>query len=341
MAKTVFGIATKKLPPAPALSPKTRFNNPVGPHRVFEACLFKLEDFKFISKTTETTINDVAITMVAGAIRNYLKHHEELPKESLSCMIPVDVSGRGESVENNKIGATICNIHTDIENSLNRLYAVSASTKESKQFVDTPLAEMARIPGILNPWISKIATRLYAEKKLTQRMPMGSCGAITNVVGPRIVLYSAGAKLVNYYCTGLLTPGVGMFQAIFSMNENISFSVLADRDIMPDPEFYKQCLQDELQELKSSADALKKTPLVSIKKLPATAITSAATASQKTNRAAAVARKKSPRKSAAVKKSSVTSAPKPTVAVATPAAEKTDPAPVSARKKSTGKKSTH
>jgi WS/DGAT/MGAT family acyltransferase len=265
LAKTIFGMATNKLPASAGRTPKTRFNNPVGPHRVFEACLFKLADFKHLSKTTETSINDVAIAVVAGAIRKYLEHHHELPEETLACMMPIDVSASSDSNENNRIGAMVCQIHTDIENALERLYAISNSTSEAKQFVGTPLSEMARIPGILNPWLSKAAARLYADKKLTQRMPMGNCGAVTNVVGPRIPLYTAGAKLVNYFCTGLLTPGVGMFQSVFSMNENISFSVLADRDIMPDPEFYKKCLEGSLKELQTEVAALKKTPATTSK----------------------------------------------------------------------------
>ncbi|MBR9912983.1 MAG: wax ester/triacylglycerol synthase family O-acyltransferase [Gammaproteobacteria bacterium] len=269
MAKTLFSMATKKLPAAPGATPKTRFNRPVGPHRVFEACLFELADFKNISKTTETTINDVAVCVVAGAIRKYLELHDELPEETLACMMPMDVSARGNSKENNQIGATVCLIHTDIESHLERLYAINNSTREAKQFVDTPLAEMARIPGILNPWLAKPIAHLYADRQLTQRMPMGSCGAITNVKGPRMPLYSAGAKLVNYYCAGLLTPGTGMFQAVFSMNENITISVLADRDIMPDPEVYKQCMKESLAELKAEAAALKKPATVTALRQPA------------------------------------------------------------------------
>jgi hypothetical protein len=47
---------------------------------------------------------------------------------------------------------------------------------------------------------------------------------------------------------GLLTPGVGIFQMVYSSSNIFTISVLADRDIMPDPEFYRQCIEESFDE---------------------------------------------------------------------------------------------
>ena len=73
---------------------------------------------------------------------------------------------------------------------------------------------------------------------------------VTNVAGPNFDLYCAGARLVRYYGLGVLTPGVGLFHALFSSSGVITLSVLADRDHLPDPDFYRQCLEASFEELK-------------------------------------------------------------------------------------------
>ena len=65
-------------------------------------------------------------------------------------------------------------------------------------------------------------------------------------------LYSNGAKLVKMHLLGLLTPGVGLFHAIFSQGDVLSITVLCDRDMMPDPAFYRQCLEESFAELKEA-----------------------------------------------------------------------------------------
>jgi diacylglycerol O-acyltransferase len=79
---------------------------------------------------------------------------------------------------------------------------------------------------------------------------------ISNVPGPNFPLYSCGAKLVRYHGIGLLTPGVGLFHLIFSYCGTLSITILADREILPDPSLYKQCVEDSYQELKAAAEKL-------------------------------------------------------------------------------------
>ena len=68
--------------------------------------------------------------------------------------------------------------------------------------------------------------------------------------------------MVDYYGLGVLTPGMGIFHLVFSYSGKLTLSVLADRDIMPDPEFYHDCLVASYEELYRAAlrgDAGKQT----------------------------------------------------------------------------------
>jgi hypothetical protein len=107
--------------------------------------------------------------------------------------------------------------------------------------------------------------------------------------------------MVDYYGLGVLTPGMGIFHLVFSYSGKITLSVLADRDIMPDHEFYHDCLISAYEELYAAATALKpravKNPEVAAK---------AKIESPKRKRAIATSKPKlaSGKKSASSKKSS-------------------------------------
>lgn len=313
LIQTARDIKSEKLPAYPS-TPKCRFDEPVGPHRVFDACLFQLDDFKAIRRATGTTINDVAVAVVSGALREYLLHHNELPDESLAASMPVNIRGKKEqSEDNNQISAIMSLIHTDIEDPVDRLLAISNSMNGAKQFVDTPLADPIKIAGVFNPWLSKTVAKWYIDKRMTESLPMGNCcGVITNVMGPPFPMYSAGAKLVQYYPMGVLTAGGGLFHSVFSMAGTLSVTAIADREAMPDPEFYRNCLENSFNVLKQGIEKRYKDE-------------GKKTAKKKAPVKKKVAAKKAPvKKKAAAKKAAV----KPAGATATKSAN--EPAPVQA-----------
>lgn len=253
LASMINRIRKEELPELPMSAPKTRFDEPVGPHRVFDASVYPLEDFKRIKSETGTTVNDVAVCIIAGAIRRYLLAKNELPEQSLVANMPVNMRARREATdENNQVGAMMGEIHTNVAEPLKRLRLIAGSLEEAKQFIDTPFVDPMKLPGSLPPMLSKSIARFYVDRKLTRSLPMGTCTVITNVPGPNFDLYSAGARLVAYYGMGLLTPGGGLFHTVFSLSGTVSISVLSEREMMPDPEFYRECLDDSFAELRSA-----------------------------------------------------------------------------------------
>ena len=252
IGETVAKIANDDLP-IPASGPKTRFDNPVGPHRAVEAVEFKLSELKKLKTVTGTTINDVCVAIVSGGLRKYLQNYGELPEESVIANIPVGLRKRGiVSEENNQVAALMTRIHTEIGDPIDRLHAVHDSMNDAKKFIDTPISQPLKIVGLVPPFMSKPISRLYASAGLTKYLPAGTPCVITNVPGPQMDLYANGAKLVKMHLLGVLTPGVALFNAIFSLGNKLTITVLADRDIMPDPLFYKQCLEESYAELRDA-----------------------------------------------------------------------------------------
>lgn len=253
-------VARKEVPGADIDAPKTILNKAVGPHRVFDAAEFPLDGFKDIKNVLGTTINDVALGIVAGALRNYLLEKGELPEEgSLATGIPLNMrTRRGVTDENNQVGSVFASLHTDIEDPVERLQAIVESTNDAKLNGEAnPMVDALKIAGVFSPALSKAVAGMWSRNEISRFLPVNISTVVTNVMGPDFPLYCAGAQLVDYYALGVLTPGMGLFHAVFSYSGKVSLSVLGDRNIMPDPERYHDCLVASYEELYAAAMKLK------------------------------------------------------------------------------------
>lgn len=258
--KLGMSIVRDEVPKPDIQSPKIRFNEPVSKYRSFEAATFTLDDFKAVKNAFGVKINDVALAVVAGGMRKYLQAIGELPEESLAASIPMNMrSRRGETEENNQVGSVFCDLHTTETDPVARLMAIHASANEAKEFGEqSPLVDAIKLAGVFTPWIAKGSAKLYSQQKISRLLPVNINTVVTNVPGPNFDLYCAGARLVRYHGLGVLTPGCGLFHAIFSFAGSLTISILADREQLNDPKPYRECIEASFAELKAAADAKQK-----------------------------------------------------------------------------------
>jgi hypothetical protein len=100
--------------------------------------------------------------------------------------------------------------------------------------------------------VSGLLARTYGASGLVNRLPPLVNTVITNIPGVNVPLYSMGSKMVASYGLGPVYHGVGLFQPVFSYNNTITISAIADRNMMPDPACYIECLQCAYDELKAA-----------------------------------------------------------------------------------------
>jgi WS/DGAT/MGAT family acyltransferase len=256
IGKYALDVARNQIPAPDVSAPKTIFNRPVGPHRVFDAAEFPLRAFKDIKNATGVTLNDVALGIIGGALLRYLQSRDEAPAEgSLAAAIPLNMRTRRDVTDdNNQVGSVFASLHTDIKNPLDRLQAIKQSTAEAKESGEaSPMVDAMKLAGVFAPMISRTAAGIWSRNELSRFIPMNVSTCISNVAGPDFPLYCAGAKMVDYYGLGVLTPAMGIFHLVFSYSGKITLSVLADRDIMPDPETYHDFLVSSFEELYRAA----------------------------------------------------------------------------------------
>ena len=252
MGKFALQVARKQIPMPDIQAPRSRFNGPVGPHRIFEAAIFPLAEFRQIKDATGVKLNDVALAVVGGALARYLDAKGETPEGSLAAGLPVNLrTRRGETADNNQVGSIFASLHTDLRDPVERLKAIHASTTEAKEFGEkSPMLDTLKAAGIFSPALTRTLASVWSDNHISRYLPVNISTVITNVPGPSFDLYCAGARLVQYHGLGLLTPGVGLFHTVFTQSETVNLSVLGDRDIMPDPHFYIECLKESYEELR-------------------------------------------------------------------------------------------
>ena len=258
LRKLVSGVRGKELAPPPR-APRTRFNNNVGPHRVFDGRTFSLDDIRTIRHArTGATVNDVVVTVCGGALRKYLAAKDELPETSLVAMAPRSVRTSDQSgAAGNRVTAMSLPIRSDIEDPLERLTAVCDESRAAKQFNEAAGRNLGPdLAELIPPPAGQMAARLYSGARLAERLPPMFNTVITNVPGPVVPIYSMGSRMVRNYGLGPCVHGIGLFQPVLSYNGELTISAVACRDMMPDPAFYAECLKDAFDELLAAAKAV-------------------------------------------------------------------------------------
>jgi WS/DGAT/MGAT family acyltransferase len=230
--------------------PFTRFNRPVSPHKMFDATIFKLKDLKQIkSKVEDATINDVVLAICAGGLRRYLDFHEELPSDPLVAIAPVNARSSGKEAEmpGNNISAMSVSLPTLEDDALERLQIIRDTTRQTKAAKSGISARLMtdltrHVPAATLAGVA----RLIAGGRFTHKL----CNLfVSNVPGPQHTLYMNGAKLLHNFGMAPLADGMGLFIATPSYNGEMSFNIISDREMLPDIEFFKECLEAEFEEL--------------------------------------------------------------------------------------------
>ena len=237
--------------------PETRFDRPVSPFRVFSTSRFRLSTFKTMRKAVPgSTINDVVVTIVSGALRRYLDHQGELPEQTLVSLMPVNTRP-GPDVEPgaNNITFMAAAIGSDIEDPVKRLAFVYERTSQSKTMVEAiganELTDINKhIPASLLAAAGKLVNRIGLDAGRTGKRLFNL--GISNVPGPNVPLYLQGAKLKFWSIVAPCTDGMGAVFAVTSYDKEIFICPTACREIVPDPEFLAECVELSYAELLSA-----------------------------------------------------------------------------------------
>ena len=251
----VSGVASALAPGSGSMfAPATRFNGSATPHRVFEARFHDLADFKRIKGCVpKATINDVTLAYVGGALRHYLEGHGELPDESLVAACPASIRSTGErGGGGNRLFGRLAPLGTAIADPLERLTAIVEETSAFRDNADSAAdSRLMDLVGVVPTTLLGLTVK--AASAMPFSAPTIASTTVSNVPGPTEPIYFAGARLELVTGLGPLIGGMNLFHVVASYNGTISIGATADRNALPDPGHYADCMQTSFEEMLSAA----------------------------------------------------------------------------------------
>ena len=230
-------------------APASPLNTRIGPHRRFAWASADLERFKAIKGALGGTVNDVVLTVVAGALRAHLVRRGRDPEgQELKAMVPVSVRAEDERGElGNKVAAIYAPLPVGIEDPLERFRIVHEALGDLKKSgagdrrQDAHPARRLRRADAARP--GRAAAVAAAAFNVT----------VTNVPGPQFPLYMLGRRLRAFYPKVPLVQNTALGIAIMSYDGHVFFGLLGDYDAMPDLDDLAADLQSAIAELGTAA----------------------------------------------------------------------------------------
>lgn len=244
--------------PADTLAvPKTRFNQKVSPQRVYTSTAFALDSIKPLRRPVEgSTLNDVVVSVIGGALRKYLQHHDELPDESLVTLMPVNTREKTKAAgTGNNITFMAAALGSHIADPIERLRFVYDKTSRSKTVLNGVGANELTDISKHAP-----AALLAAAGRTIAQVGFDSAGTgkrlfnvmISNVPGPTEPIFLKGAEMKFWSIVGPLADGAGLIFPITSYNGKLFIALTSCHDMLPDPDFMGQCIEESFSDLEKA-----------------------------------------------------------------------------------------
>ena len=188
-----------------------------------------LDEVKAIAKATGTTVNDVLISNLAGALREYMIERGDDPDSKvIRATVPVNLRPLKHAKElGNHFGLVFLNLPIFEDNPLQRLAYVHHEMNELKKSKQALVSlGLLSLVGLAPQAIQNMLLNLFSKK---------ATAVLTNVPGPPAPLYIAGCKVNKTMFWVPQNGTIGMGISILSYNGQVEFGLIVDKKCVPQP----------------------------------------------------------------------------------------------------------
>jgi len=226
------------------------FNRPNTRDRRLVWSEFSFAEARAIRAAVGGTVNDVVLTVLSGAISQYVKlHQQKVAGRTLRVMVPVSMRREEQrGALGNLVSVLPVELPLDIEDPLERMRFVTKKTGEMKT------ARVAEGINLFSALLGTVPASMQALLGSLASSPVPVFNTVcTNVPGPQIPLYVTGKKMVAWYPYVPIGFNMGVGCAIMSYDQKLFFGLTSDTGIMPDVERLKEFLEAAFAELREAA----------------------------------------------------------------------------------------
>ncbi|MCE4538682.1 wax ester/triacylglycerol synthase family O-acyltransferase [Pelomonas sp. P7] len=216
-------------------APRTRFNVSLSATRSFAGVTLPLAELNRTRKRHGASLNDAVLFVIGGALRRFLTKHGPLPRKSLVAAVPVSTRAAGDTTSNNQATMTFMSLGTHLADPAERLAHVMASSQAMKaQMAQLKSLMPTDFPSLGIPWLMQAGAMLYGRAKVAEKLPVVANVVISNVPGPQVPLYLAGAKMLTNYPTSIAVHGLALNVTVQTYNQSLDIGLMACGEALPE-----------------------------------------------------------------------------------------------------------
>lgn len=230
------------------------FNRMPDADRVIGHIRLSRKRLKEMEAATGATINDIALCVVAGALRDYLQQHQLLPGEDLVAGMPINIrSDHDDLMMGNRMSYANLSLHTTVADPARRLRMIHLEASLVKTNVHCARAgSLLSLLDNLYPGLVVWAGKKLVTAGWLESLPPVNNTLVTNVPGIQHRCYLCGAELADYLGFGLLAPTLTLFHVISSVHSHVNISFLSCSGSLTDGEGYRRALAKSWEALQAA-----------------------------------------------------------------------------------------
>ena len=230
--------------------PRTPLNVPITAERGFAGLSLPLEALQSIAAAHDAKLNDIVLALCSGALRRYLVQHGGIPPRPLTAAMPISLRETGDTEYTTQATMPLVNLQTHIADPLRRLRAIRDAAGAVKSMVQQARGIVPMdFPSIGVPWVLHGLAELYGRSQVTSVMPPLANVVVSNIPGPRVPLYAAGARMQCYWPMSIVEHGLGLNITVMSYAGSMGFGFTTARAAVPDAEALTRALAAAFDEL--------------------------------------------------------------------------------------------
>ncbi|MGM0454024.1 MAG: WS/DGAT/MGAT family O-acyltransferase [Thermodesulfobacteriota bacterium] len=217
-----------------------------------------VSDIKSISKYFNSTINDILVALVTGALRRYLQQRHNLVGDlDIRMAMPINIRPLDSEIElGNQFSLILAALPVHIDDPVLRIREVQRRISDLKEAPDAAVAyTVLNALGVSSAKLAQKAATMFANK---------TTGVLSNVPGPQQPLYFAGEKINKIMFWVPRIGGLGIGISIISYNGEVSLGIATDAGLVSDPKSILDHFENEFHMLLGmyKAGKMEKEPLV-------------------------------------------------------------------------------
>ncbi|OBF99384.1 wax ester/triacylglycerol synthase family O-acyltransferase [Mycolicibacter sinensis] len=246
-----FGEQSLNLKPRMASMPftarRTQFNNTAkSASRGYADTGLPLDDVKAVATATNTSLNDVVMTIIDEALHHYLRELRTPAKAPLVAFMPMSLRDESGGAGGNQVSAELIALGPPQASIVERLRQINAMTKKAKDKGRHMQTTSRQVYALV----------LAGSMAMADAVPgLGNAPSanlvISNMKGPAEQLYLAGAPVVAFLGLPILPPGAGLNITFASMNKALTIAIGAAPEAVREPLRLARLIDEAFQRLQA------------------------------------------------------------------------------------------